>query len=141
MDCPGHGLCCFDGCANTCYNQRLPQPETRKSAKKKSDSIFFETALNNINQTNVSYFNLSYFIASNAVPEDCSCNDHVGKNWYGRCRKVYKKGPVCYVNQPSTCKDLVHSTTEKGEQYSWDACEKSQGNIESKIEQYINLIS
>ena len=25
-DCPGHGLCCFDGCANTCVGQAAPQP-------------------------------------------------------------------------------------------------------------------
>ena len=27
LDCPDWGLCCFDGCANTCANQqRVPEP-------------------------------------------------------------------------------------------------------------------
>ena len=25
IDCPGHGLCCFDGCSNTCYNENKSQ--------------------------------------------------------------------------------------------------------------------
>ena len=25
VDCPGHGLCCFDGCANTCRNEKATQ--------------------------------------------------------------------------------------------------------------------
>ena len=25
-DCPGHGLCCYDGCANTCIASRSPPP-------------------------------------------------------------------------------------------------------------------
>ena len=26
-DCPDSGLCCFDGCANTCLGQPQPQPQ------------------------------------------------------------------------------------------------------------------
>jgi len=25
-DCPGHGLCCSDGCANHCLGNRAPPP-------------------------------------------------------------------------------------------------------------------
>ena len=25
VDCPGHGLCCFDGCSNTCINEKVAQ--------------------------------------------------------------------------------------------------------------------
>ena len=25
VDCPGHGLCCFDGCSNTCNNEKVTQ--------------------------------------------------------------------------------------------------------------------
>merc|ERR1712064_242160 len=29
-DCPGHGLCCYDGCANTCAASSTPtRPPTR----------------------------------------------------------------------------------------------------------------
>merc|ERR1712209_39733 len=29
-DCPGHGLCCYDGCANTCVTERLPEPSLQQ---------------------------------------------------------------------------------------------------------------
>merc|ERR1719350_2352007 len=29
-DCPGHGLCCYDGCANTCVTSRAPQPSIQE---------------------------------------------------------------------------------------------------------------
>lgn len=84
VDCPGHGLCCFDGCANTCHNEQKTQ---------KNDSV-----------------------------GDCSCNEYVSDLGYGRCEKDFKEGPVCYVNQLSTCKDLVSSSNDPGKQYSWEAC-------------------
>ena len=41
---------------------------------------------------------------------------------YGRCEKDFGKGPVCYVDETSTCTDLVGSSNEPGKQYSWEAC-------------------
>ena len=53
---------------------------------------------------------------------DCSCTDHISENGFGYCKKYYKNGPICYVKQPSSCGDLILSTTEEGKQYSWEAC-------------------
>ena len=52
----------------------------------------------------------------------CTCSDFVNKNGYGNCRKDYKDGPICYVNLPSQCKDLVDSSKDPSKQYSWEAC-------------------
>ena len=54
---------------------------------------------------------------------DCSCSDFVSSSGYGNCQKSYKHGPFCYVNQPSTCKDLVGSKDFRQKQYSWEACQ------------------
>ena len=54
---------------------------------------------------------------------DCSCSDFVSSSGYGNCLKSYKHGPFCYVNQPSTCKDLVGSKDFRQKQYSWEACQ------------------
>jgi len=54
---------------------------------------------------------------------DCSCTDFVSKSGFGNCQKSYKHGPFCYVNHPSTCKDLVGSKEFRQKQYSWEACQ------------------
>jgi len=102
IDCPGHGLCCFDGCSNTCYNgNKAQQPG------------FFESNVLPIhNSAN----------GPNIESGDCSCNDYLSQHGYGRCQKDHGDGPICYVNQPSTCTDAVNSTSENGKQYSWEAC-------------------
>ena len=60
---------------------------------------------------------------------ECSCSSFVGKSGHGNCQKELQTGPMCYVNEPSTCTDLVdgnqHDTTEK--RYSWEACNNNQG--------------
>ena len=48
-------------------------------------------------------------------------------NGYGLCNKKYRWGTlkglfICYVNQPSSCTDLVDSGTNKGKQMSGEAC-------------------
>ena len=53
--------------------------------------------------------------------QDCSCSDYVSNTGFGNCQKIFKKSPICYVNEPSTCTDLVKSTLT-GKQYSWEAC-------------------
>ena len=61
--------------------------------------------------------------------DNCDCNEYVSANGYGNCKKVYGKGPICYVNQPSTCQDLRNSNSDVGKQYSWEACKQLPGNI------------
>ena len=67
-------------------------------------------------------------------PGDCSCNTFVDENGFGNCEKVKvegdKRGPICYVNKPSTCKDLVNAN---GMDYSWEAC-----NVENKSSKTIS---
>ena len=62
---------------------------------------------------------------------DCSCNNYVSELGYGKCEKDFRGGPVCYVDQPSACTDVVDSKTEPGKQYSWEAC--SRLNFQEKI--------
>ena len=62
---------------------------------------------------------------------DCSCDPKItlrykdGKE-VGACNTIYKNkggnGPICYVNQPSSCKDLVANRNDPSKQYSWEAC-------------------
>ena len=56
---------------------------------------------------------------------DCSCSEYVNEDGYGNCQSVAYK-PFCYVNQPSTCKDIKKSST-LGLQFSYAACENKQG--------------
>ena len=62
---------------------------------------------------------------------DCSCSSFVSNYGYGNCQKSYQeKGPICYVNEPSTCNDLEiakSSTNAVGKKYSLEACSKNQG--------------
>ena len=54
---------------------------------------------------------------------DCSCSSYVTDNGYGNCEKdLRRKGVICYVNLPSTCKDLRQSKNYKHRKYSWEAC-------------------
>ena len=54
---------------------------------------------------------------------DCSCSSYVTDNGYGNCEKNLRgKGVICYVNLPSTCKDLRQSRNYKHRKYSWEAC-------------------
>jgi len=52
----------------------------------------------------------------------CSCKDLVNKNGWGNCQKAYGGDYLCYVNQPSTCRDAKDSGTNTGEKYSMEAC-------------------
>jgi len=33
-DCPGHGLCCYDGCANTCFADTKPSPSNQQPIRR-----------------------------------------------------------------------------------------------------------
>ena len=53
--------------------------------------------------------------------------NHAG---YGQCKRkdgAVNDKHVCYVNQPSNCKDLYASITDPGKKVSAEACE--QGNL------------
>ena len=50
---------------------------------------------------------------------DCTCSDFIDTNGFGKCKKSYKKGPICYVRQPSSCSDKISISNT---QYSWEAC-------------------
>ena len=53
--------------------------------------------------------------------EDCSCSKYIANSGFGNCQKKYKNGRICYVNEPSTCKDLIKSKST-GKRFSWEAC-------------------
>ena len=61
---------------------------------------------------------------------DCSCTSYVTDNGYGNCEKDLskfgRKGVICYVNIPSTCKDLRQSRFYKHRKYSWEACREAK---------------
>merc|ERR1712223_724880 len=57
------------------------------------------------------------------LPPRCTCTSYVAENGYGNCERNYKnKGAICYVNEPSTCTDLMVSKRQNGKRYSWEAC-------------------
>ena len=68
---------------------------------------------------------------------DCSCSHYVAGNGYGNCKKSFRKGgPICYVNEPSTCMDLEVSSRYGNRRYSWEACERGflTGQTKAKLE-------
>ena len=60
---------------------------------------------------------------------DCTCKRLANENGYGNCNKMYKRKPICYVNQPTSCTDLIKSKTNKGERVSWEACKGTYGYL------------
>ena len=69
---------------------------------------------------------------------DCSCTSYVTDNGYGNCEKdLRRKGVICYVNLPSTCKDLRQSKNYKHRKYSWEACRNGVAKRIPKIKQRI----
>jgi len=108
IDCPGHGLCCFDGCANTCHNEKDAQTQG-----------FFEDNI------------IPIINSKNPESDNCTCNDFVSSEGFGRCEKDFGAGPICYVNQPSTCSDVTKSKNKPGQQYSWEACRGKLSSIDA----------
>ena len=47
---------------------------------------------------------------------------------YGNCQKSHLNGPICYVNEPTTCIDVVNDGSQGSTGYSWDACQNREGN-------------
>ena len=69
---------------------------------------------------------LSHFL----LAAGCTCNDYVTPGGHGKCRTQSSKlnnQPFCYVNQPSTCKDLIDSPNHHGQKYSAEACRIASG--------------
>ena len=65
---------------------------------------------------------------------DCSCNDYLNVEGYGRCLKLQDVGmlsngrPYCFVNEPSTCSDLNFSNISR-KRTSYDACLRFTGIV------------
>ena len=71
----------------------------------------------------------------------CYCSDYVSAKGYGNCAKGHKgKRPICYVTQPSTWTDVNNSSSEVGNQYSWEACEKHLGNLEKYCSYFTKIL-
>ena len=79
-------------------------------------------------QLYISEITLGTIILFNIL-EDCTCKSLINKNGYGNCEKNYHGKPICYVNQPTSCKDLLKSTTNPGERISWKACKGNYGYL------------
>ena len=62
---------------------------------------------------------------------NCSCSEFVTKDGYGNCTKTTKnepeKGPFCYVNNPTTCSDVIDEDSQAPTGYSWEACNNNKG--------------
>ena len=57
------------------------------------------------------------------IDYQCSCKRLLDSSLgYGNCQKMVGGLPMCYVTQPSSCSDLVNSTTIPDEQWSTKAC-------------------
>ena len=59
----------------------------------------------------------------------CTCSGFVNKAGFGNCNEVSKFKPLgsavaCFVKLPSSCFDLVESTTNPGMKISAKACEE-----------------
>ena len=73
-----------------------------------------------LDQTNSSLINAQFSSCKCENIEDCTCSDYTAGP-FGKCTNNYKSRPICYVNEPSNCSDLVFSKTQS-RRYSWDAC-------------------
>ena len=52
---------------------------------------------------------------------DCGCNSFVDEEGHGNCEKKYNNQFGCYINEPSSCTDLI---SYDGRKYSLaQACE------------------
>lgn len=77
-------------------------------------------------------FYFTIFILGLFIFAECTCKDLINVNGVGNCQGT--KSPelgdrlACYVNQPSSCRDLLDSGTNPGEKYSAEACVQ-KGNL------------
>ena len=76
---------------------------------------------------------------------DCSCSDFVTNDGYGNCNKTTRnepeKGPFCYVNNPTTCSDVIDEDSQAPTGYSWEACNNDKGKRWSYTNGYFLFIN
>ena len=70
--------------------------------------------------------------SSKANLPSCKCTDFVNDAGFGNCTGFSKFSfhgslVACFVQVPSTCKDLINSTAYPGKQISVLACEERKG--------------
>ena len=63
----------------------------------------------------------------------CSCSDFVTPSGYGKCQKTYQNKPICYVNEPTTCADVVEIDSQGPTGYSWQACLNYQSKLQNEF--------
>ena len=59
------------------------------------------------------------------ISGNCTCLNYTTKCGKGKCRTTsshFDGRPYCYVEESSSCKDIVPSVTELGKHISADAC-------------------
>ena len=71
------------------------------------------------------HFHVSF---DSGTASECSCSEEVGARGYGNCHQSYN-GPICYVNEPTTCTDVVNAGGGGRTGYSWEACQSRTGNV------------
>ena len=76
------------------------------------------------------------------IKASCTCKDLINIGGFGNCKgsKDWNRGNkfTCYVNQPSTCTDLVDSSTNPGEKSSTEPCYESRQLLKVKELEYLN---
>ena len=71
---------------------------------------------------------IKLYIFLQKITASCACKDFVNSGGHGNCQTASQSNDhhgrkMCYVVQPSTCKDLVNSNSNPGEQFSEEACD------------------
>ena len=78
-------------------------------------------------ENKLKYVNLDFLIQMST--DDCLCKDFINSGGHGNCLTISQSNKhngrkMCYVVQPSGCKDLVDSGANPGEKYSEEACDR-----------------
>ena len=68
----------------------------------------------------------SFLVKSIEQYANCTCSNFINENGYGNCQKLNRGLPLCYVNEPSDCTDLIF-IKRTGRSVSWKACTSSFG--------------
>ena len=80
-----------------------------------NESVYIDDIIN-------AYIHCYWNLVNILLIAECTCSEYVSSSGYGNCRKDHKGGPICYVNLPSECNDLVGSSKYPDRKYSWEAC-------------------
>merc|ERR1712018_36276 len=49
---------------------------------------------------------------------DCTCMDYISSSGHGNC-KLHKGRPMCFVTEPTTCRDARYHFSTSTKKYSW----------------------